>query len=85
MTRIYDEKMPSYLAMSRGDLIAEILEHGGPVNDHLAAQEPQSMFSDEPEPEVPEAIKRSEEIVRVANDVLRERFGFTINFFYTPE
>lgn len=75
---IYEEKMPSYLAMSRGDLIAEILEHGVPVNEHLAENDD---FLEEAD-KLPEGIARSEEIVRIANDVLRERFGFTINFYY---
>lgn len=82
---VYEEKMPAYLAMSRGDLIAEVLEHGVPVNEHFATEPPPSMFSDEPEPEVPATVKRGEEIVRIANAVLKERFGFTINFFYTPD
>lgn len=69
---IYEEKMPSYLAMSRGDLIAEVLDAGQKVHDFLE----ETAGMDEP-PEPPEL---QHERVRIANDVLRERFGITIHF-----
>lgn len=69
---IYEEKMPAYLAMSRGDLIAEILDAGAKVHTHL-----ESTKGDDEAPEPPET---EHERVRIANDVLRERFGITIHF-----
>lgn len=93
MASIYETKMPAYLAMSRGDLIAEVLNAGEPVKDYLAekhADGPQSLagilgIGDVPGEEAagtPQTVKDNGEIVRIANNVLRERFGITVEFHY---
>lgn len=93
MASIYETKMPAYLAMSKGDLVAAILAAGEPVKDYLAEKQDDAPnpiahalgFTDVPgeEPqETPQAIKDAGETVRVANNVLRERFGITVEFHY---
>lgn len=75
---IYEEKMPAYLVMSRGDLIAEVLEAGGVVHTHLEQEAPPDFGEDAPER--PKPVEDAGERVRIANEVLRERFGIVIHF-----
>jgi hypothetical protein len=88
MASIYELKMPAFLAMSKGDLIAEIIEKGNVVSEHLAEQqkEPATDIMEAimlPSPDAaPSDVRDANEVVRIANDVLRERFGITIQFHY---
>lgn len=82
---LYETKMPAYLAMSRGDLIAEILAAGDPAKAHLEAVEAAMLEDDGEIPAPTPAQKDAFEIVRIANSVLKERFGVTIEFHYTSE
>lgn len=90
---LYEQKMPAYLAMSRADLIAEILEQGDRVSEWLtdnpehtgvASALAVALGSDDGESgtEMPKDIQRCRDTVGIANDCLRQRFGITIEFTY---
>jgi hypothetical protein len=86
MPSTYETKMPSYLAMSRGDLIAEVLSAGEIVHEDMEAVTAALVEEEEPHPES-EAVIDARERVRIANGVLRERFNIAIHFYgdYMPE
>lgn len=94
MASIYETKMPAYLAMSRADLIAEVLAHGEIVSafldEHQDATEAEGgdaadmvvhIFGGSA-PDEPAHVESAREVVRIANDVLKERFNIQINFWY---
>lgn len=70
---IYEEKMPAYLAMSRGDLIAEILAADDLCQkwlaDHIASNHE---LASTPE------VQAAKERIRIANNVLEERFNLEL-------
>ena len=82
MSSLYEKKMPAYLAMSRGDLIAEILAAGDPAVGHFEKVEEAMRADAEELPEPTEVERDAMEIVRIANGVLKERFGVTVEFHY---
>lgn len=91
---LYEEVMPKYLAMSRADLIAEILEKGQPMRDFLEKQADPDFAEVEPEgfeemmgmtanlAQPPKEVERAANEMAFANDVLKNRFGLTIEFHY---
>jgi hypothetical protein len=71
---LYEQKMPAYLAMSEADLVAEVMANGKAVTAWY------EQTSADDDADQPENIKNAEDILRIANHVLSERFGYHVHF-----
>jgi hypothetical protein len=83
MASIYETKMPAYLAMSRADLMSEMLS----IMDRLQVfmqsttiDEIKEDFAERGPEAVPQNVRDDRETLRIANNVLSERFQLHIHF-----
>lgn len=82
MATIFETKMPAYLVMSRGDLVAETLSIIDRIQTAMSGPEGEAMreaFFEEGPSALPQSLRDDRETLRVVNNALADRFQIHIH------